>query len=89
MSTLASPAFPHGPGRAVPSAHGVDTPPLRLLERRPAHARGLPVAARGEALTITTATRTAQPKGLGWLERLARWADAHPPHRQAGSWVRL
>ena len=24
---------------------------------------------------------------LGWLERLALWADAQPPHHRLGSWT--
>ena len=26
--------------------------------------------------------------GLGWMERLAAWADRQPAHRRVGSWER-
>lgn len=84
MSTLASPAFPHATSRAMPAAPGADTPPLRLLERRPYRATA-PMASPAAHASGTTAQAVAS----GWLDRLAMWADAHPPQRQAGGWVRL
>ena len=50
-------------------------PRARVAVRRPVRVAA-PVAAPAPA----------QP---GWLERLALWADAQPPHRRLGSWTLL
>lgn len=49
----------------------------------PARARPQ-LPARRQATLPMAAPAVAQP---GWLERLALWADAQPPHHRLGSWT--
>jgi hypothetical protein len=72
MGTLAQPAT-----GSSPFAASRETPPLRLLERRPSARR-------------TDDTVRPQPVASpDWLSRLAAWAEAQPVHRRFGSWTRL
>ncbi|MBX3636062.1 MAG: hypothetical protein KF683_11875 [Rubrivivax sp.] len=48
-----------------------------------------PVRATATAARSRQATATAAPAAaVGWLDRLAAWADAGPQHHRLGHWTR-
>lgn len=49
----------------------------------PAIVRTAPAPRRQPATPVAAAPR------LGWIERLATWADRQPYHRRLGSWTRV
>ncbi|MCU0923406.1 MAG: hypothetical protein MUF16_24295 [Burkholderiaceae bacterium] len=51
----------------------------------PAIPRARP-AVRATRRVAMPATTTASAR-MGWLERLALWAEAQPAHRRLGSWT--
>ncbi len=53
----------------------------------PVPARARPTAAPRQQAALAPASSSALP--MGWLERLALWAETQPVHHRLGSWTML